>query len=304
LKIVVTGAAGLLGSALRARQSHEIVPIIREELDLMDFDQVLERFQKEAPAGVIHAAALVGGIGGNLMRSGEYFFGNSQINLNVLEAARQVGISNLISFMSTCVFPDDATYPLTVDQLHQGPPHSSHFGYAYSKRMLEVQTKAYNQQWGTNYKVLIPANMYGPNDNFSLIEGHVVPALIHRTLLALENNSALSVWGSGKPLREFIYSDDVATIALSAMNKDLPRPLIVSNGLETSIRELVETIVDLMNFDGEIVWDTEKPDGQLRKPPDTSEMMTAFPGLHFTTLRQGLAQTIDWFLENFPNVRL
>lgn len=303
MTILVTGAGGLLGSALVADKADEIVPVLRENLDLTDFDAVVETFRKEAPSGVIHAAALVGGIGGNMVRSGEYFFGNSQINLNVLEAARRTGINNLISFMSTCVFPDHATYPLTVEQLHSGPPHSSNFGYAYSKRMLEVQTKAYNQQWGTNFKVLIPANMYGPGDNFSLIEGHVVPALIHRTFLAREFGLDLEVWGSGAPLREFIYSGDVADIALRALKTNLESPLIVSNGLETSIRALVEIIADLMGFTGKIAWNADKPDGQLRKPSDISELMSLYPDVQFTPLREGLSHTIDWFLDRYPNVR-
>jgi len=303
VKVLVTGGRGLLGSAITEQKSHEIVSISRDDVDLLDFGATVSLFAEEKPDAVIHAAALVGGIGGNLMKSGEYFSGNTTVNLNVLEAARVAGVSNLVSFMSTCVFPDKANYPLTVDQLHLGPPHPSNFGYAYSKRMLDIQTRAYNQQWGLNYKVLVPANMYGPHDNFHLAEGHVIPALIHRTHLAKENSQDLEVWGSGKPLREFIYSRDVARIALLALNESLPEPLIISNGIETSIRELVNLIVDLMDFRGEVVWNESQPDGQYRKPSDTSKLDERFSELDFTPLPAGLADTVNWFLETYPRVR-
>ena len=303
MKVLVTGANGLLGSALKSDQDHEMVFLTRDDVNLSSFDDVYEVFSSIAPHAVVHAAALVGGIGGNLMRSGEYFFGNTIINLNVLEAARRSGVTNLISFMSTCVFPDSATYPLTVDQLHHGPPHPSNFGYAYAKRMLETQTRAYNQQWGTKFKVLVPANMYGPHDNFDLDEGHVIPALIHKTFLAKEAEIPLEVWGSGTPLREFVYSRDVAKVTAASLRLDLTDPLIVTNSKEVSIRDLVGSIARLMNFQGPIIWDESKPDGQHRKPSDSAAMRGYFPQLHFTELEDGLKETIDWFLQNYPDVR-
>jgi len=303
VKVLVTGGRGLLGSAITEQKSHEIVSISRDDVDLLDFGATVSLFAEEKPDAVIHAAALVGGIGGNLMKSGEYFSGNTTVNLNVLEAARVAGVSNLVSFMSTCVFPDKANYPLTVDQLHLGPPHPSNFGYAYSKRMLDIQTRAYNQQWGLNYKVLVPANIYGPHDNFHLAEGHVIPALIHRTYLAMKSGEDLKVWGSGKPLREFIYSKDVAKIALLSLEEDLLEPLIVSSGRETSIRELANRILELMDFQGEITWQENMPDGQYRKPSDSSELWERFPEFQFTPILTGLAETVSWFLETYPRVR-
>lgn len=305
MKILLTGSEGLLGSAiLRANMEHEIVPCPHGELDLTGFEDVLAAFQRVKPDAVIHTAALVGGIGGNLMKSGGYFHGNTQINLNVLEAARRTGVRNVLAFMSTCIFPDQARYPLTIDQLHMGPPHPSNYGYAYSKRMLDIQARAYNEQWGTNFKILVPANMYGPNDNFNLTEGHVIPALVHRAYQARLKGTDFVAWGSGKPLREFIYAGDVARVCLELIDKELDEPLIVSNGRETSIEHLVGLILDSIGFAGRLIWDRDKPDGQLRKPSDVTPLGALFPGFRFTDLETGIQQTVDWFEQHYPNVRL
>ena len=305
MKILLTGPEGLLGSAIvRANTEHEIVSCPHGELDLTGFEDVLAAFQRVKPDAVIHTAALVGGIGGNLMKSGGYFHGNTQINLNVLEAARRTEVRNVLAFMSTCIFPDRARYPLTIDQLHMGPPHPSNYGYAYSKRMLDIQARAYNEQWGTNFKVLVPANMYGPNDNFNLTEGHVIPALVHRAYQARSNGTDFVAWGSGKPLREFIYAGDVARVCLELIDKELKEPLIVSNGRETSIENLVGLILDSIGFAGRLEWDREKPDGQFRKPSDVSPLRTLLPGFRFTDLEAGIEETVNWFEQHYPKVRL
>lgn len=274
------------------------------DADLTNLSEVTRLFERTRPDALIHAAALVGGIGGNLMQSGRYFYENSLINLNVLETARLHNVNNLVTFMSTCIFPADAHFPLTVDQLHAGHPHESNFGYAYSKRMLEVQTRAYNLQWGTTFKILIPANMYGPGDNFNLREAHVVPALVHKVHIAKSKNSDLEVWGSGKPKREFVFSQDVAAIAIEALTTELTTPLIVSNGSEVSIKTLAEIVAKNFEFSGKILFDTSKPEGQFRKPSDTSKLDALFPHFQFTSLQDGLAQTIRWFSSNYPNIRM
>ena len=216
-KILVTGADGLVGSALRRINPPGAVFVMRKDADLTNFEATKKLFEKIVPTQVVHLAAQVGGIGGNAMHSGEFFRNNIMINTNVLEAARLIGVKGLISFMSTCVFPDKCEYPLNEKNLHAGPPHSSNFGYAYAKRMLEVQSAAYRREWGCNFIVGIPTNIYGPNDNFNLTEGHVLPALIHKCYLAKQNKTPLSIWGSGEPLREFVYADDIAGLALWAL---------------------------------------------------------------------------------------
>jgi GDP-L-fucose synthase len=223
----------------------------------------------------------------------------------VLESARLAGTKKLISFMSTCVFPDKCTYPLNERELHNGPPHPSNFGYAYAKRMLEVQSSAYRKEWKCNYIVAIPTNIYGPNDNFSLVDGHVVPALIHKAFLARENRTDLTIWGSGKPLREFVYSGDIAKLALWAIdNYDEESPIIFSSGIEVSIRELAELVARKIKFLGKLVFDAGKPDGQFRKPSDTTKLRKYQPDFQWTPLEEGIETTVEWFLKHYPKVRI
>jgi len=303
-KIVVTGANGLMGYALREMKLPSAVYLTHKEVDLTDFALTKDRFTVLAPEKVIHLAALVGGIGGNMIHSGEYFRNNILINTNVLESARLAGAKKLISFMSTCVFPDKCTYPLNEKDLHNGPPHPSNFGYAYAKRMLEVQSSAYRREWKCNYIVAIPTNIYGPNDNFSLVDGHVVPALIHKTFLAKQNRTDLTIWGSGKPLREFVYSGDIATLALWAIeNYDEESPIIFTSGIEVSIRELAELVARKMKFEGKLVFDASKPDGQFRKPSDATKLRKYLPDFRWTPLEEGIEITVEWFLKHYPKVR-
>jgi GDP-L-fucose synthase len=304
-KIIVTGANGLVGHAIRQMNLENSAYLSREDVDLTDFTATKNRFLDLKPENVIHLAAQVGGIGGNLIHSGEYFRNNILINTNVLESARLAGSKRLISFMSTCVFPDNSPYPLNEKDLHNGPPHPSNFGYAYAKRMLEVQSSAYRKEWNCNYKVVIPTNIYGPNDNFSLTEGHVVPALIHRTYLAKKNGTDLSVWGSGKPLREFVYSDDIARLALWAIEHySEDTPIIFTSGIEVSIRELTEMVAKKMKFEGNLIFDSSKPDGQYRKPSDTTKLKKWLPEFQWTPLEEGIERTVEWFLSNYPKLRM
>jgi len=305
LKIIVTGANGLVGYAIRQINLPSTTFLTREDVDLTDFAATKNKFEELKSEIVIHLAAQVGGIGGNLIHSGEYFRNNILINTNVLESARIAGCKKLISFMSTCVFPDKCVYPLNEKDLHNGPPHPSNFGYAYAKRMLEVQSSAYRKEWNCNYIVAIPTNIYGPNDNFSLTEGHVVPALIHKTYLAKINKTDLSVWGSGDPLREFVYSADIAKLTLWAIeNYSDDTPIIFTSGIEVSIRELTEIVAKKMKYEGKIIFDSSKPDGQYRKPSDTTKLKKYLPEFHWTSIEEGIERTVEWFQSNYPKIRL
>jgi GDP-L-fucose synthase len=302
---LVTGSNGLLGSALRKTAASDTFFATREDGDLTDFLQTRELIESVKPTRIIHLAALVGGIGGNLIHSGDYFRNNLLINANVIEAARLAKVDRLISFMSTCVFPNEGPYPLNPANLHSGPPHPSNFGYAYAKRMLEVQSRAYREQWGLDYSVAIPTNIYGPHDNWDLTEGHVVPALIHKCFLAKQSNTPLHIWGTGKPLREFIFADDVAKLIIWMLESYWePTPLILSPGIETSISSLVHTVVEAMGFEGEVIFDITKPDGQFRKPSDTTALKALVSDFEFTPVSKGIESTVAWFLENYPNIRL
>lgn len=307
MKLLVTGANGLLGSAIcKADSAYDIIPIplTRNECDLTNFQDTKAIFKYIKPDYVIHTAAIVGGIGSNMNHPGKYFCDNIVINTNVLESARIVGVKQLVSYMSTCVFPDNAPFPLNERDIHSGEPHPSNAAYAYAKRMLDIQSKAYRSEYGCNFVTLVPANIYGKYDNFDLENGHVLSSLIHRCYLAKAHKKDFVVWGTGKPLREFIYSEDIAKISLDALEHyNEADPLIVSSGVEISIRDVVDIIVDLLDFKNKVIFDDSKPDGQFRKPSDTTKFNTYFPDYKFISIRDGLRSTIDWFLANYVTAR-
>ena len=298
-KVLITGGYGMVGSAMESQ-----IKLSRETCDLTNPKQTHKLFQLIKPDGVIHCAGKVGGIGGNSNYKGEYFYDNLMINTNVIEASRKAGVKNLVAFLSTCVFPDKVKYPLTVDQIQLGEPHESNYPYAYAKRMADVQIRAYREQYDINYTSIIPSNIYGPNDNFSLEHGHVMPMLIHKLYLAKENKTDFVVWGSGKPLREFIYSKDIAKIAEWALfNYEGTDPLIISGDEEISIKDLVGLLVDEFKFKGKVVFDKTKPDGQLRKPSDNSKIKELLPDFKYTPFEQGIKETVNWFIENYDEAR-
>ena len=299
MKTLITGGYGMVGSAMESQ-----VKLSRETCDLTNPKQTESLFKTIRPDGVIHCAGKVGGIGGNSNYKGEYFYDNLMINTNVIEASRKAGVKNLVAFLSTCVFPDDVKYPLTVDQVHLGEPHESNYPYAYAKRMADVQIRAYREQYDINYTSIIPSNIYGPNDNFNLDHGHVMPMLIHKLYLAKKNKTDFTVWGSGKPLREFIYSKDIAKIAEWALyNYEGTDPLIVSGDEEVSIKDLVGMLVDEFKFKGKVIFDETKPDGQFKKPSDNSLIKELLPDFEYTPFEQGIKETVNWFKENYDEAR-
>ena len=297
-KLLVTGGNGLVGSAIEADVK------IGREFDLVDSIQTAKAFEIHKPTHVIHCAGKVGGLGGNMNHKGEYFYDNLMINTNVIEEARKSGVTNLVAFLSTCVFPDAIEYPLTEKKIHLGEPHSSNYPYAYAKRMSDIQIRAYREQYGMKYTSVIPCNIYGPNDNFSLTHGHVIPMLMHKIYQAQQNNSELVIWGDGSPLREFIYSKDVARLAEWAVdNYDEAEPIIFSTSEEISIAEVVELLVSAFNFKGNVRFDTSKPNGQYRKPSDNSKLKSYLPDFKFTPIEEGLGETVKWFIDNYETSR-
>ena len=306
-KLLVTGQSGLIGSQFKGDiiSLNSKVCDLRNQAatnDIIGFYTSLH--EDHAVDRIIHCAAKVGGVGHNMNHKGEFFYDNIMINSNIIEAARTCGVKKIVVFLSTCIFPDDVEYPLTEKKIHLGPPHESNDGYAYAKRMAAVHLKAYREQYGLNYTSVIPCNVYGTNDNFNLESGHVIPSLIHKCYLARENGTDFEVWGSGTPLREFIYSKDVAELTEWVLdNYDESEPIILSTSQEISIKDLVHTIGDLMNFKGEYKWLSDKPDGQYRKPSDNSKLLSYLPDYKFTPIEEGLKETIEWFEEKYPNVR-
>jgi GDP-L-fucose synthase len=297
-KILVTGGNGLVGSEFKGSQYFKPPS---KEYDLRDKDQTYQLMLKGFDS-VIHCAAKVGGVGGNMNYKGEFFYDNIMMNTNVIEGARISGVKNLVAFLSTCVFPDKVEYPLTEKKIHLGPPHFSNDAYAYAKRMVDVQIRSYKEQYGLNYKSVIPSNIYGPNDNYDIVNGHVLPSLIHKCYMARENKTPLTIWGSGKPLREFIFSKDVAKLTEWVLhNYNESEPIILSTSEEIPIMGVVDMIVELMNFKGEVIFDSSKPDGQFRKPSDNFKVKNYLPDFKFTPLYEGLKETIEYF-ENHYNV--
>jgi GDP-L-fucose synthase len=299
-KILVTGGHGLVGSEFIGKQYFKPTP---KEFDLRIVENTNRLMLKQFD-GVIHCAGKVGGVGGNMNHKGEFFYDNIMMNTNVIEGARLTGVKNLVSFLSTCVFPDQVEYPLTEKKIHLGPPHFSNDAYAYAKRMVDIQIRAYKEQYGLNYKSVIPCNIYGPNDNYDIVNGHVIPSLIHKCYLARENKTQLTIWGSGKPLREFIFSKDVAKLTEWVLyNYNENEPIILSTSEEISIMDIVDIIVELMNFKGDVIFDSSKPDGQFRKPSDNSKIKNYLPDFKFTPLYDGLKETIEYFEKNYTIIR-
>jgi len=298
-KILVTGGTGLVGSSLDIGNK-----ISSKDVDMRDSNQVFDFFDRVKPEKVIHCAARVGGLGGNMNYKGEFFYDNIMINTNVLEASRRVGVKKVVSFLSTCIFPDNVEYPLTEKKIHLGEPHNSNYPYAYAKRMLDIQSRAYKEQYGLNYVSVIPTNIYGPNDNFNLENGHVLPSLIHKCYLAKQNNTDFKVWGSGKPLREFIYSEDVGRLTEWALdNYEEEEPIIFSTSDEISVGKLAEIVVYYIGYKGNLIFDSNKPDGQYRKPSDNSKLKGYLPDFKFTPIEEGVKKTVDWFVNNYESIR-
>ena len=298
MKLLVTGGNGLVGSSIISDVK------IGKEYDLRNIEETNKMFEYHKPTHVIHCAGKVGGLSANMNYKGEFFYDNIMINTNVIESARLNNVKKLVSFLSTCVFPDNIEYPITEKKIHLGEPHSSNYPYAYAKRMADIQIRAYREQYGLEYVSVIPTNIYGPNDNFSLESGHVIPMLLHKMYKAQRDNTDFVVWGSGTPLREFIYSKDIAKLSEWALdNYNESEPIIFSNSNEISIKDLVDLLVNEFNFKGKVIFDKTKPDGQFRKPSDNSKLKSYLPNFEFTPIEQGLKETINWFIENYNKTR-
>ncbi|OBZ66782.1 GDP-L-fucose synthase [Grifola frondosa] len=306
--ILVTGGTGLVGTAIQhvietepegsrfgKRPNERWVFVGSSEADLRDQEQTRKLFEKYKPTHVIHLAAF------------DFLRDNLLINDNVLHNAHVFGVKKVISCLSTCVYPDKVTYPLDETKIHLGLPHESNFGYAHAKRLVDVQNHAYKDQYGCNFTSAIPTNIFGPHDNFDLEGSHVIPGLMHKCYLAKKNNTPFVVWGSGKPLRQFIYSYDLAKLFVWMLHEyDDVEPLILSVGEdeEISIKQVADAIVKAMDFKGEYVFDSTKADGQFRKPASNKKLLSLIGDFEFTPYEEALNSTVQWFLKNYDNARI
>ena len=313
--ILVTGGTGLVGRALQKvvndninnHQNEQWIFLSSQHGDLRNENDVRTIFAEHKPTHVIHLAAYVGGLYKNMSYPVQFWHNNVSMDDNITKLCYEYNVKKLISCLSTCIFPDDTTYPIDESMIHNGPPHSSNSAYAYAKRMIDVTNKAYAQQYGCNYTSVIPTNIYGPHDNFNLDESHVIPGLIHKLYLAKQNNmSDFVVYGTGAPLRQFIYSEDLARLFIWALyNYNSPEPIILSvdESDEVSIRDVVNSIVKASGFTGNIIYDTSKSDGQYKKTASNRKLRSLYPGFQFTPLYDGIKKSVEWFEKNYDSAR-
>jgi GDP-L-fucose synthase len=296
MKALVTGGGGFLGSHLVERlreRGDEVVVARRADYDLTHWDDAARLFDSVRPEVVYHLAAEVGGIGANQANPGRYWFANLTMGTNVLELSRLNGISKLVIAGTVCAYPKFTPTPFSEDDLWNGYPEETNAPYGVAKKAVLVGAQSYRDQYGLDAVFLLPANLYGPRDNFDLQTSHVIPALIRKMLAGTEQ---VVLWGDGSPTREFLYVDDAAeAFVLAGDRYSGAEPVNIGTGAEISIRELAETIAELTGFDGEIVWDESMPNGQPRRSLDTTRAEELLGFRAATSLRDGLARTIDWF---------
>jgi GDP-L-fucose synthase len=295
-RVVVTGGGGFLGSHLVERleaDGHDVVVARRRDYDLTRYEDAERLFGAARPELVFHLAAEVGGIGANRANPGRYWYANLVMGAHVLELSRLAGVEKLVVTGTVCAYPKLTPVPFSEDDLWNGYPEETNAPYGVAKKSVLVGAQAYREQYGLDAVYLLPANLYGPRDNFDLETSHVIPALIRKMVDATDE---VVLWGDGSPTREFLYVDDcVEGLVLAAARYDGGEPVNLGTGVETSIRELAETIADLTGFEGELRWDTSMPNGQPRRRLDASRARELFGFEARTRLRDGLARTVDWY---------
>jgi len=267
-------------------------------------------FERIQPTHVIHLAAKVGGLYGNMKANLEFFRINMAINDNVLSLSHEFKVQKVVSCLSTCIFPDKTTYPIDETMVQNGPPHTSNYGYSYAKRMIDVMNKGYNQQYGCKFTSVVPTNVFGAHDNFNLEESHVIPGLVHKLHTCTqtsEEHKPFTVWGTGKALRQFIWSEDLGRLFLWVMRDyDETEPIIlsVSEAEEKSIDEAAKSVAKAYKFNGEWKYDTTRSDGQYKKTASNDKLRKYLPDFQFTPFDEAIQKTVDWFIANHDSARL
>jgi GDP-L-fucose synthase len=327
MKILVTGGYGMLGTSLQKiikenlkknlkenlKENHEYIFLSSQDCDLRDEIEIESLFHKFKPNIVVHLASRVGGVYQNMNNNYTYLIDNTKIHLNIVNSCDKYNVNLLINILSTCIFPNDnIVYPLTSDQLHNGLPHDSNIGYAYSKRILHVASELL-QKKKKDFKVvnITPTNLYGANDNYHLQASHVIPGLIHKVYNAKKNNTSLEVYGTGSAIRQFLYADDLAKVIIHFIDYEFSSQcneisVIVSppESDEISIKDLIHTICDIYEFDTtNIIYNTNYSDGQYKKTTNDNEIKKYIKDIQFTPLKEGLQHTISYFNKNFDIVR-
>ena len=313
--VLVTGGSGLVGSAIRSMVDQQLkslqsvqcklVFLSSKDGDLRHPAAVEKIFWKLRPNTVIHLAANVGGLYKNMRDNLGMYRDNLAMNQNVLRFAHKYGAKRVISCLSTCIYPDGTAYPIKEDHLHNGLPHESNMGYSTAKRLLDIESALYRKQHGVDFVCVTPTNVFGPNDNFHLEDGHVIPALIHRCHRAKGEGKELLCFGTGSPRRQFIYSLDLAKLILLLLQRDeVPDNVTLAPSHEITIKEAAEAIADSIGLDrAQIRWDETQSDGQHKKTASNERLMSLFPDFEFTPFHEAIAETVQWFQSRYPNVR-
>ena len=306
-KIVVTGGAGFLGrfvvDLLRKSPNVEIVVPRSQEYDLVKEENVKRLFADANPDLVIHLAAVVGGIRHNQKNPGRFFYENLMMGTQLIEQSRLHGVKKFVAIGTVCAYPKYTPTPFKEDDIWNGYPEETNAPYGLAKKMMLVQSQAYREQYGMNSIFLLPANLYGPGDNFDLETSHVIPALIRKCIEARDRgDSYVEAWGSGNASREFLYVEDCAEgIVRASALYDEPLPVNLGSGNEVVIKDLVRMIGRLTRFEGEIRWRLDRPDGQPKRQLDTSRALEKFGFESHTSLEEGLKRTIAWYEETRTN---
>ena len=301
MKVLVTGGGGFVGSRLVERlqaDGHEVFAARRRDYDLTELDATTRLFDDARPELVFHLAAEVGGIGANRANPGRYWYANLMMGAHVLEQSRLHEIEKLVIAGTVCSYPKFTPVPFQESELWNGFPEETNAPYGVAKKAVLVGAQAYREQYGLRTAYLLPANLYGPGDNFDLETSHVIPALIRKMV---DSRREVVLWGDGSPSREFLYVDDcVEGLVLAAERYEGADAVNLGTGVETTIRDLAETIADITGFEGEIVWDTSMPNGQPRRSLDASRAEELFGFRARTALRDGLVRTVEWYRAQAP----
>ena len=304
MRALVTGATGLMGTALVAELRHggqDVVALGSVDADLRDQAAAEAIVAHHRPDIVYHLASRVRGIMGNAGSQGEAFLDNIRINVNVIDASRRAGVAKIVAIGSAAIYGDAVPLPMREDDGWIGRPHGSEAGYAHAKLTMLAQLEAYREQWGLEFAYCISTNLFGPHDRFDERHGHVIPSLISKFHRAVAAGECVTVWGSGTPTRDFLYVADAAR-ALQHIGEAGSGPINLASGHAVSIRTVAELIADVAGYRGEILWDRTKPDGQLRRAYDVSRLraLGVGPG---STLRDALSETYAWFVANIEAAR-